>query len=428
MLYTKEKSQAWLEMIADKLKNHPQWAQVFEKCFTNTLDKTMTKLEDGTVFILTGDIPAMWLRDSAAQVKPYIALAKDDALLRETILGLIERQLDFICHDPYANSFNMSENWNGHHETDQTELTGWIWERKYEVDSLCYPLQLAYLLWKRTGENRQFNVTFFEALEKIVSVWKVEQKHQNSPYQFERRTDRQEDTLVNGGKGPECAYTGMTWSAFRPSDDACQYSYLVPSNMFAVVVLKQVREIIEKLFPGEKEDLYQAIAILEQEIDEGIKNFGITRNKSGQSVFAYEVDGYGNASIMDDPNVPSLLAAPYLGYCAIDDPIYQATRQTILSPENPYFYQGTYAQGLGSSHTFHRYIWPIALAIQGLTTNDKAEKAALLDTMVACDGGTGVMHESFHVDDPTLFSREWFSWANMMFCELVLDYLELNEA
>ncbi|MGT2808380.1 metal-independent alpha-mannosidase [Streptococcus iniae] len=427
MLYTKEKTQAWLEMIANKTKDHPSWAKVFEKCFTNTLDETMTKLDDGTTFILTGDIPAMWLRDSAAQVRPYLALAKEDLLLRQTILGLIERQLTFICHDPYANSFNMSENWNGHHETDKTQLTGWIWERKYEVDSLCYPLQLAYLLWQKTGESSQFNTTFFKALETIVELWTVEQNHDNSPYRFERETNRQEDTLVNDGCGPACAYTGMTWSAFRPSDDACQYSYLVPSNMFAVVVLDYALEIIDSLFNDTYKDLAQDILTLKEAIDSGIKAYGVTQNQKGEKVFAYEVDGLGNASVMDDPNVPSLLAAPYLGYCQIDDPIYQATRRTILSPENPYYYQGEYAKGLGSSHTFYRYIWPIALAIQGLTTKDKKEKEELLDIMVACDGETGVMHESFHVDDPKKFSREWFSWANMMFCELVLDYLELEQ-
>ena len=165
---------------------------------------------------------------------------------------------------------------------------------------------------------------------------------------------------------------------------------------------------------------------LQAEIQEGIENYAYTTNSKGEKIYAFEVDGLGNASIMDDPNVPSLLAAPYLGYCAIDDEVYQATRRTILSPENPYFYEGKYASGLGSSHTFYRYIWPIALSIQGLTTTDKAEKKFLLDQLVACDGGTGVMHESFHVDDPTKYSREWFSWANMMFCELVLDYLDIR--
>ncbi|MCO8242177.1 glycoside hydrolase family 125 protein [Streptococcus suis] len=425
MFYTKEIIEKWLTDIQKKTADHPSWGSVFERCYTDTLDRTISQLEDGTTFVLTGDIPAMWLRDSTAQVKPYLALAGKDATLRQMILGLVERQMAFILMDPYANAFNQAATGHGH-QTDHTQMGPWIWERKYEVDSLCYPLQLAYLLWKATGETSHFNQTFFGAAEKIVQLWKLEQHHEDSPYSFERDTDRLEDTLTHQGKGAPCAYTGMTWSGFRPSDDACIYPYLIPSNMFAVVVLGYLGEIAELFASEEFSDLSEGARQLAQEIDQGIRTFGLTKNQAGETIFAYEVDGLGNQSIMDDPNVPSLLAAPYLGYCSKDDPIYLATRRTILSQENPYYYQGDYAAGLGSSHTFYRYIWPIALAIQGLTTDDKEEKARLLDTMVACDGGTGLMHESFHVDDPTLYSREWFSWANMMFCELVLDYYDIG--
>ncbi|CYV27686.1 twin-arginine translocation pathway signal [Streptococcus suis] len=425
MFYTKEIIEKWLTDIQKKTADHPSWGSVFERCYKDTLDRTISQLEDGTTFVLTGDIPAMWLRDSTAQVKPYLALAGKDETLRQMIVGLVERQMAFILMDPYANAFNQAANGHGH-QTDHTQMGPWIWERKYEVDSLCYPLQLAYLLWKATGETSHFNQTFFGAAEKIVQLWKLEQHHENSPYSFERDTDRLEDTLTHQGKGAPCAYTGMTWSGFRPSDDACIYPYLIPSNMFAVVVLGYLGEIAEQFASEEFSDLAEGARQLAQEIDQGIRTFGLTKNQAGETIFAYEVDGLGNQSIMDDPNVPSLLAAPYLGYCQKDDPIYLATRRTILSQENPYYYEGDYAAGLGSSHTFYRYIWPIALAIQGLTTDDKEEKARLLDTMVACDGGTGLMHESFHVDDPTLYSREWFSWANMMFCELVLDYYDIR--
>ncbi|HEL2332672.1 TPA: glycoside hydrolase family 125 protein [Streptococcus suis] len=425
MFYTKEIIENWLTGIQKKTADHPSWGSVFERCYTDTLDRTISQLEDGTTFVLTGDIPAMWLRDSTAQVKPYLALAGKDETLLQMIVGLVERQMAFILMDPYANAFNQAANGRGH-QTDHTQMGPWIWERKYEVDSLCYPLQLAYLLWKATGETSHFNQTFFGAAEKIVQLWKLEQHHENSPYSFERDTDRLEDTLTHQGKGAPCAYTGMTWSGFRPSDDACIYPYLIPSNMFAVVVLGYLEEIAEQFASEEFSDLAEGARQLAQEIDQGIRTFGLTKNQAGETIFAYEVDGLGNQSIMDDPNVPSLLAAPYLGYCQKDDPIYLATRRTILSQENPYYYEGDYAAGLGSSHTFYRYIWPIALAIQGLTTDDKEEKARLLDTMVACDGGTGLMHESFHVDDPTLYSREWFSWANMMFCELVLDYYDIR--
>ncbi|HGJ3397016.1 TPA: glycoside hydrolase family 125 protein [Streptococcus pneumoniae] len=493
MVYSKEIVREWLDEVAERAKDHPEWVDVFERCYTDTLDNTVEILEDGSTFVLTGDIPAMWLRDSTAQLRPYLHVAKRDALLRQTIAGLVKRQMTLVLKDPYANSFNIEENWKGYHETDHTDLNGWIWERKYEVDSLCYPLQLAYLLWKETGETSQFDETFVAttkeilhlwtveqdhknspyrfvrtdlngwiwerkyevdslcyplqlayllwketgetgqfdetfvaATKEILHLWTVEQDHKNSPYRFVRDTDRKEDTLVNDGFGPDFAVTGMTWSAFRPSDDCCQYSYLIPSNMFAVVVLGYVQEIFAALNLADSQSVIADAKRLQDEIQEGIENYAYTTNSKGEKIYAFEVDGLGNASIMDDPNVPSLLAAPYLGYCSVDDEVYQATRRTILSPENPYFYQGEYASGLGSSHTFYRYIWPIALSIQGLTTRDKAEKKFLLDQLVACDGGTGVMHESFHVDDPTLYSREWFSWANMMFCELVLDYLDIR--
>lgn len=426
MTYSKEIVRKWLDKISQLAQEHPDWVAVFERCYTDTLDNTAKVLEDGSTFVLTGDIPAMWLRDSTAQFKPYLFVAKEDEQIRKTIAGLVKRQMTLILKDPYANSFNIEDNWKGHHKTDHTELSGWIWERKYEVDSLCYPLQLAYLLWKETGETSHLDRTFIAGVKEILHLWQVEQNHANSPYRFVRDTDRKEDTLVNDGFGPDFAVTGMTWSAFRPSDDACIYSYLVPSNMFATVVLGYVAEIFETLHLEEAEEIIAQARRLQQEIKEGIENFAYTKNSKGEVIYAFEVDGLGNASIMDDPNVPSLLAAPYLGFCDIDDEIYQNTRRTILSPENPYFYEGDYAAGLGSSHTFYRYIWPIALSIQGLTTKDKEEKKQILDLLVACDGGTGVMHESFHVDDPTKYSREWFSWANMMFCELVLDYYDLK--
>lgn len=425
MKYSKEIIESWLDGIREKAKDHPNWLAVFERCYTDTLDHTVELLEDGTTFVLTGDIPAMWLRDSTAQIKPYLPVAKKDPAIRSMIAGLIKRQMKLIVHDPYANAFNIEENWKGHHATDFTNLTGWIWERKYEVDSLCYPLQLAYLLWQETGETEQFDADFIAASREILRVWTLEQDHSQSSYRFERQTDRKEDTLVNEGRGPACAVTGMTWSGFRPSDDRCEYSYLIPSNMFATVVLGYLASIFEELQLQGYEEIVPWAKKLQAEIRQGIEDYGYTQNSKGEQIFAFEVDGLGNATIMDDPNVPSLLAAPYLGYCEIEDEVYQNTRRTILSPENPYYYEGTDAAGLGSSHTFYRYIWPIALAIQGLTTTDRSEKARILDLLVACDGGTGVMHESFHVDDPTQYSREWFSWANMMFCELVLDYYNL---
>ncbi|MEG0268047.1 MAG: glycoside hydrolase family 125 protein [Carnobacterium sp.] len=412
-----------MNAVTEKSVENPRWAENFNASFSNTLLTTVKKQADGTTFLLTGDIPAMWLRDSTAQVRPYLLVAKEDEEISDMIAGVVERQLQYVNLDPYANAFNEEAN-NAGHQDDHTEMNPWIWERKYEIDSLCYPVQLSYLLYKETGRTDQFNQTFKDAVEKILFLWKIEQNHENSPYLFERDTWREEDTLVNKGKGSPIKVTGMTWSGFRPSDDRCIYNYLVPANMFAVVVLDYLKEIYTNIL--KETELIEDITTLRQEINEGIKQYGQVKNEASETIYAYEVDGLGNYSIMDDSNVPSLLAAPYLGYCSQEDPVYLATRKTLLSKENPYFYEGKYAKGIGSSHTPENYIWPIALAIEGLTSPDKSEKKRILDLLVENDGGTNLMHEGFDVDNPNNYTREWFSWANMMFCELVLDYYDLR--
>jgi meiotically up-regulated gene 157 (Mug157) protein len=420
--------QKFMDEIKEKCgEEHADWATNFSAAFANTLLTTVKRHPDGTTFLLTGDIPAMWLRDSTAQVRPYLVIAKEDGDLAAMISGLVKKQFDYINIDPYANAFNEEANGAGH-QSDHTEMNDWIWERKYEIDSLCYPVQLAYLLYKNTGHTDQFNASFIEGIKKVLHVFKTEQDHRQSPYTFERETTRKEDTLVNEGRGTEVAPTGMTWSGFRPSDDACQFGYLVPSNMFAVVVLGYIEEIFTNLLAEEEnaKEIIEAAATLKAEIQKGIEVHAFTKNKNNEQIYAYEVDGLGNASIMDDSNVPNLISAPYLGYCSSTDEQYLVTRKTLLSKENPYFYEGKYAKGIGSSHTPENYIWPIALAMEGMTTESKEEKKRILDLLVATDAGTHLMHEGFDVDDPTNYTREWFSWANMMFCELVMDYFDIR--
>lgn len=415
---------AFMDTIIEKTQaDNPKWGKVFEECFLNTLETTIKVNPDGTSFVLTGDIPAMWLRDSSAQLRPYMLLAAMDEQVYQLIKGLVTLQFRYIHHDPYANAFNQEANGKGHQD-DHTDMTPWIWERKYEVDSLCYAIQLAYLLYKNTGRTDHLDQTFLTGLRDIIQIWTLEQDHTKSPYVFVRDTDRQEDTLSHDGLGTPVAYTGMTWSGFRPSDDRCTYHYLIPSNMFASVVLGYVEVLGEVI--DIPQDLLDQAAKLRQEITLGIENHGKVQNAKGETVYAYEVDGLGNYTIMDDGNIPSLLSAPYLGYIEKDHPLYLATRQTILSEENPYYYKGKYAAGVGSSHTWENYIWPMALSIQGLTALDREEKGRILDLLVETDGGTNRMHESFDVDDPSQFTRAWFSWSNMMFCELLLDYYGYN--
>lgn len=398
-------------------KQSERTSDMFEQCLANTWNTTLKRMEDGSTFVITGDIPAMWLRDSAAQVRPFLVLSEDQEI-GDMIQGVVRRQFDYILQDPYANAFNESANGKGHQD-DATDMSLWIWERKYEIDSLCYPIQLSYLLWKNSGRIDHLDETFRASVKQIIELWKKEQRHEtDSEYTFERSNCPPSDTLIRDGRGSETGYTGMTWSGFRPSDDACTYGYLVPSNMFAVVVLRYVTEIAKEILMDE--ELAEASEKLATQINEGILQYGVVEDDQCGSIYAYEVDGLGSTNLMDDANVPSLLSIPYLGYSNADDPVYVNTRQCILSERNPYFYQGTAASGIGSPHTPDQYIWHIALAMQGMTAKDTAEQQRLLELMLATDGGTGFMHEGFHVDRPEEFTRPWFSWANMMFCELVL--------
>lgn len=300
-------------------------------------------------------------------------------------------------------------------------MNDWIWERKYEIDSLAYPIQLSYLLWRNTGRIDQFNEMFREAVSRIMALWQVEQHHDTrSPYTFQRLDAPETDTLTREGRGTETVYTGMTWSGFRPSDDRCEYGYLIPSNMFAVVALRYVQEIALKVL--QDNEMAETARELAEQIDEGIRKYGIVEHPEYGMIYAYETDGQGNYNLMDDANVPSLLSLPYLGYVTEDDEIYQNTRRFILSKANPYFYEGSAASGIGSPHTPEGYIWHIALSMQGLTSGDMQEKMNMLELIQQTDAGTGLTHEGFSANDPHEYTRPWFSWSNMLYSELVMDY------
>jgi uncharacterized protein len=399
---------------AECLPHLPKLASVFENCLANTYITTLRSQADGSVFVITGDIPAMWLRDSAAQVRPYLKLAQSDPKFAELIAGVVQRQCAFVLIDPYANAFNEAPDGRCHNR-DETDMGPWVWERKYELDSLCAPLMLAHDLWKATGETKHLDAQFIEAAALIIATIKAEQRHELSSYSFQRFDCVATDTLSHNGRGAKVGFTGMSWSGFRPSDDSCTFNYLIPSNMMAVVALRRLVEL-----PMLNAELKADAASLADEIQTGIERFGKVKHSQFGEVYAYEVDGLGNALLMDDANVPSLLAMPYLGYCAVDDPVYRNTRAMILSKANPYYFEGTTAKGIGSAHTPPDYIWPISLCMQGLTSTSRAEQLCLLDMLLATDAGTGLMHEGFHKDDATLFTRPWFAWANSLFAEFVM--------
>ena len=427
-----------MKRVAEKLAGNEKLKKLFENCYPNTMDTTVKMVGEKDTFVITGDIHAMWLRDSTAQVRHYLPVAKQDAEGADCIEGLIRRQFKCIAIDPYANAFNMEPNgrtWPKYAreifpnrsedelEVDSTDFESpWVWERKYEIDSLCYPVQLAYLFWKETGRTSQFDAQYKASTERILETFQREQNHNDSPYFFHRIHCPKTDTLSHEGHGAPVGVTGMTWSGFRPSDDAGVYGYLVPANMFAVVTLGYTAEIMRDFYKDEL--LAERAEELSAEIRAGIEKHGVVNHPKFGRMYVYETDGLGNYTYMDDANVPSLLSIPYLGYCSADDETYKNTRAYVLSRENPFYFEGAAAKGVGSPHTPKDYIWHIALSMQGLTSTDPDECRALLDMLTSTDAGTGFMHEGFHKDDPAKFTRPWFAWSNSLFSEFVLKCLD----
>jgi meiotically up-regulated gene 157 (Mug157) protein len=369
------------------------------------------------VFVKTGDIPAMWLRDSTAQVRPYLAVATDPEV-GDVLAGVSRRQIRCVLLDPYANAFNDGPTGAHGEPADRPTPGTWVWERKYELDSLCAPLQLAYAIRRATGREDHLDDAFHRAAWTIVRLWRAEQSHAHSPYRFVRPSGPfASDSLPQGGRGAPVRRTGMTWSGFRPSDDPCRHGYLVPANALASASLHGLAELATSALHDA--ELAHESWTLADEIDAGILANAVVE-ADGASVLAYEVDGLGATLLGDDANLPSLLSLPLSGWCAPQDPLYQATRRLVLSKANPSYFSGRHASGVGSMHTPDGHVWPLAIATAGLTGDGNAAAQAL-DTLATTTAGTGLMHESFHADDPGHFTRDWFGWANAMFCELALD-------
>jgi len=399
----------------------PEMAWLFGNCFPNTLDTTVDFQVTGgrpDTFVITGDIEAMWLRDSTAQVWPYLPLVPRDPQLGELIRGVIHRQTRCILIDPYANAFNK-EPGESPWQDDLTEMKPELHERKWEVDSLCYPIRLAHAYWTETGDRSPFDGEWVAAMELVLRTFREQQRKDGpGPYKFQRVTGWQTDTVAGAGYGNPIRPVGLIASIFRPSDDATIFPFLVPSNHFAVVALRQLATLAREATG--RHELAGACEALAAEVEEALLAHALVDHPFHGQVWAYEVDGFGNRLHMDDANVPSLLSLPYLGACSSNDPLYRRTRGFVLSPENPYFFRGQAGEGVGGPHVGLEMIWPLGITMRALTSEDDQEIGWCLRTLTETHGGTGFMHESFHQDDPTRFTRAWFAWANTLFGELVL--------
>jgi meiotically up-regulated gene 157 (Mug157) protein len=419
--FSSEAVEATIEKMKQKLQNK-ELAWLFENCFPNTLDTTVFFEEkDGVpdTYVITGDIDAMWMRDSTAQVWPYLPLLKEDDKLKKLIAGVVRRQTRCIHKDPYANAFYKDEARESEWKSDLTDMKPGVHERKWEIDSLCYPIRLAYNYYKRTGDADTLGKEWKESIAITVKTFREQQRKNGvGPYTFQRSSPRATDSVPMDGYGYPINPVGLICSSFRPSDDATVFSFLVPSNFFAVVSLKEAAELVKELHHDDH--LANECLALAKEVNEALQTYAVANHPKFGKVYAYETDGFGNHLFMDDANVPSLLSLPYLGAISRNDVIYQNTRKLILSESNPFFFKGKAGEGIGGPHVGSDYIWPLGITMRALTSSDAHEIDKCINMLVSTHAGTGFMHESFHKDDPAKFTRKWFAWANTMFGEMIL--------
>jgi hypothetical protein len=363
---------------------------LFQELFNNFFPES-----DGTTYVQTGDIPAMWLRDSAAQTIPYVRFYPAYPALRGAFFGVMQRDAKNILVDPHAEAFSADYH---------------VWEDKWEIDSLCWPVILTFVYYANTRDRSIFTPTLHKAMQTIVTTLQCEQRHAAcSHYSWPQSVPTH--NLYN----PD---TGMIWSGFRPSDDPVMYRFNIPDEAFAVVAMRLLAHFAKEAF-GDSQ-LAQNATTLANQVQLGIEQFGKTWSaQHGGWMYVYETDGYGNNNLMDDANLPNLTGLPYIGWCSTDDATYLNTRKFTLSSDDPYYYTGKYASGLGSPHTPKGWVWPLGMIDVALTTTKRSEITHAIDMLDQSDTINGLMHESVNPNDPTQFTRPDFGWANAFWADLL---------
>ena len=435
-------------------------ARIFENAFPNTLDTTVKWHVDGTdkkekkghlfsfgsenawqgpqSFIVTGDINAEWLRDSTNQLAQYQRLAKKDKKIENLLLGAINTQSEYVIESPYCNSFQppppskLRVVDNGQPDAVHPAYEpSKVFECKYELDSLAHFLSLSNQFYNHTGSTGFLTDRWYKAVNSLLTVLQEQSKSTFDPktgwferntYRFQRTTNVGTETLNLGGLGNPLNYdSGLVRSAFRPSDDATILGFFIPANAMMAVELKRGSEMLTK---AGQHSLATVFRTRGEEIENGVWKHGVVDHEKWGRVFAYEVDGYGSHIMMDDANLPSLLALPLLGFVSADDEVYQNTRKMILSKDgNPYFLQGRAFKGIGGPHIGIQYAWPMSLLVQAMTSDDDVEIDHLLKS-VRDAAPLGLVHESVNVDRTKEYTRSWFAWANSVFAQTILDIAE----
>ncbi|NCA97299.1 MAG: glycoside hydrolase family 125 protein, partial [Bacteroidia bacterium] len=394
----------------------------FEKNFYATIDgisnnkgtwpSVLHYNKNGMTYVTTGDIDAMWLRDSSAQVLPYLRYMNEDPEVQNMVRGILLKQLEFIRRDPYANAFKND---------------GSVFERKFEIDSLIYPFWLADKYYEITEDDSIFDAFFLMSLRKAITTLQNEREHSDDNYRITHQGD------LDNSSPAFNADSGLIWSGYRPSDDVTYYKFFIPGNMFAVAVMEKMDSLLTAL--GLDAELATQAEALADGVRVAIETYGVYTHPTYGKIYAFEVNGMtADASsnsgklLMDAANIPSLISAPWLGYCDVDDETYQNTRNFVLSDDNPYFYVGTYASGIGDPHDSisglpnphknYPVVWPMSIAMQGLTSTDNDEIDMCIQYLINLTGGTYVMHEAVNANNPNEYSRDYFTWPCALFAEL----------
>jgi meiotically up-regulated gene 157 (Mug157) protein len=423
--FTAPAVEAFIDRVSAKITD-PKLRAMFANCYPNTLDTTVrfTPNLDGhpSTHVITGDIPAMWLRDSAAQVWPFLHLVKSDAKLAAMIEGLIRRHAQCVLLDPYANAFLEDlTSPEGEWKTDFTEMKPGVHERKWEVDSLAYVLRLASAYWRLSGSLAPFDQTWIDSTRLILDTFDTQRTNRAfAAYTFQRNTPHATDTLPVQGRGNPVRPCGLIRSAFRCSDDASILQYVIPANLMAATELADVSDLLRAVKQNELASRAEKMA---DEIRAAVAKHAIVQHPKFGPILAYEVDGYGSTILMDDAGIPSLVSLAYLGAIDPTSAVYQNTRRFALSFDNPYYFEGAAIAGTGSPHTHYGTVWPMGVISRGLTSSDPKEIDQIVRTLAKVDAGTGFIHESLDPNDPTKFSRTWFSWVNGLFGELVCKWV-----
>ncbi|KGY15578.1 hypothetical protein PABG_11571 [Paracoccidioides brasiliensis Pb03] len=446
-------------------------AQIFRNAFPNTLDTTVrwhTKGSESLLspppkkpkkpkkkppvtlpsdepwqgpqsFIVTGDINAEWLRDSANQLTQYQSLSKKDPALQTLIHGAINTQTEFILQAPYCNAFQPPPPSKLNPVlTPQHDIVHPAYERsvafecKYELDSLASFLALSNKFYASTQSTAFVTPRWYRAVHTILRV--IDEQSQptfdsengrygRNEYTFLRQTTLGTETLNLGGIGnPLNNGTGLVRSAFRPSDDATIFGFFIPANAQMSVELRRTADTI-RAAKG-PEDLIKTLRQRAATIERGIREYGIVRHPKYGHVYAYEVDGYGSQVLMDDANLPSLLSLPLLGFGKVGDDVYRNTRRMVLEKAgNPYYLVGEAFEGVGGPHVGLQSAWPMSVLIRARTSTDDEEIIQSLG-MVRNASLLGLVHESVNVNNVSEYTRSWFAWANSMFAQTILDLAE----